>query len=782
MTRFFRLSLGFLLLVLATLPRPVLAQKVGLVLSGGGAKGLAHVGVLKVLEKNQIPIDYIVGTSMGAIVGALYASGYSPREIEEIVISPEFQDWVTGRPLEGKVFNYYDADPSPAALHLRLALDSTLKARVTPKLVDDVTLNYVLATMLAPAGAISGYDFNKLLVPYRAVASEVFTRERVVQRSGSLSDAVRNSMAYPLAFRPIRQPDGRYLFDGAVVDNFPTGVMRDEFKPDVIIGVNVGDVAFGKYPTGKDDQLLTGTLIFLGSNAADTLSVGRNGVFIQPNLEGLTAGDFGKVKKFIDLGEQAATEKLAVALRRIPRREDTLALQQRRREFQNRAPKPEFKDIRVQGIPQMQQGFVTKFFRRTGSTYTPSDIEEGYYRLVNNDFFNNVYPRIRYDRKLEGYVLSVDARQNSNLTTDLGVLLSTRSMSNFYLGGAYRYLNRYLYTVKADATIGRFYNGAEGSFRVSIPGRVPFYVEPTVIFNNFNFQDTGGLIGTGRAAQNTALQQRDLKTFVQVGISPNYRSRYVLSFGAFTNRDRFANTDEISTNEDFDQSRFQGFTGALAFQRNSLNRRQYATKGRRAEFSFRAVTGQEKYEPGSTAEDLIGRTRNHRWLKGTLFTEQYFSLNKADTVGARTHAWGFMTELVATTQGVFSTYRSTLTISPAFLPLPDSRTIFLDNYRGTAYAAGGLRYVRGIAGTLEWRTEAYVHAFVRPWDRRDDNPLLAQRTNFLSRPYLTVMTGLQYQTPVGPAALQFIHYDERDHQFGVFAHIGYVLFRDRALD
>ncbi|AIZ62589.1 hypothetical protein PK28_00820 [Hymenobacter sp. DG25B] len=330
--------LGLLLWLLSTLP--VDAQKVGLVLSGGGAKGLAHVGVLKVLEKNRIPIDYIVGTSMGAIVGALYSAGYSPAEIEKIVLSQEFQDWVAGRPLTGKVYNYFETDSDPAALHLGLSIDRKFKTRVTPRLINDATLNYQLATMLAPAGAISDYDFNKLLVPYRAVASEVFTRQRVVQRSGSLADAVRNSMAFPLAFRPIRQPDGRYLFDGAVVDNFPTSVMTDEFKPDIMIGVNVGDVAFSKYPKGKDDQLLTSTLLFLGSNVADTLSVGKNGIFIQPDLEGYGAGDFNRAKKLVNLGETAAQAKLALMLRRIPRREDTLALQQRRRAFQDRAPPP----------------------------------------------------------------------------------------------------------------------------------------------------------------------------------------------------------------------------------------------------------------------------------------------------------------------------------------------------------------------------------------------------------------------------------------------------------
>lgn len=771
----------YLMLLLAFGPNPTAqAQKVGLVLSGGGAKGLAHVGVLKQLEKNRIPIDYIVGTSMGAIVGGLYAAGYSPKEIEEIVLKPEFQQWVSGAPLEGKVYNYYDAEPTPAALHLRLAVDSTLKARVTPKLVDDVTLNYVLATMLAPAGAIAGYDFNKLLVPYRAVASEVFTREKVVQRSGSLSDAVRNSMAFPLAFRPIRQSDGRYLFDGAVVDNFPTGVMREEFRPDIIIGVNVGDVAFNKYPKDKDDKLLTSTLLFLGSNVADTVSVGRNGIFIQPNLDDITAADFNKVKQLIQLGEQAADRKMDLALSRIQRREDTLALQQRRRAFQERAPRPDFKRIEVQGLPRQQQDFVRRFFLKTGSTYSPGDIEEGYYRLVNNDFFNNVYPRVRYDQQLEGYVLNVDARQNSNLTTDLGVLLSTRSMSNFYLGAGYRYLNRYLYSVKADATIGRFYNAARGSFRVSVPGRFPVYFEPVVTFNNFNYQDTGGLLGA--TAQNTQLQQRDFKTELQIGVSPNFRSRYILSGGLFTNRDRYANTDEISSNATLDQDRLQGLTSAIRFERNSLNRRQYAVSGRRVEVSLRGVLAKEKYEPGSTAGDAQEVTRDRQFLRSNLIIEQYFTFNKVDSVGSRVHAWGYLLDLAASTQGPFATYRASLTSAPVFLPLPDSRTLFLDRYRGTAYAAAGLRYVKAIVGSLEWRTEAYVHTLVRPWERQVENTLLPRRGPTLSRPYLTAMTGFMYQTPVGPASIQFIHYDDRDRPFAVFAHIGFLLFRDRSLD
>ena len=254
------------------------------------------------------------------------------------------------------------------------------------------------------------------------------------------------------------------------------------------------------------------------------------------------------------------------------------------------------------------------------------------------------------------------------------------------------------------------------------------------------------------------------------------------AFGLFTNRDNFANTDAIRTDDKLDQSRFQGGTAAIKFERNSLNRRQYATTGRRVDLSFRGVTGREKYEPGSTAGDLTSNEDNHQWIKANLFMEQYFNLNKVDTVGARTNAWGFMVDLMASTQGSFSTYRSSLTNSSTFLPLPDSRTIFLDRYRGTAYAAAGLRYVKAVVGSLEWRTEGYIHTLVRPWERQEGNPLLADRGDIITRPYLTLMTGFQYQTPVGPAALQFIHDDEKDHPFGVFAHIGFVLFRDRSLD
>jgi NTE family protein len=754
---------------------PALAQRVGLVLSGGGAKGLAHVGVLKQLEANGIPIDYIVGNSMGAVVGAMYAAGYSPHDIEQIVLSSEFQNWASGKVLPDKTYNFLTAEPSPSSLRLGLSIDSTFKANISPNLVNDLNLNFALARLLAPAAATAKYNFDDLFVPYRCLATEVFTRKEVVQRSGSLADAVRNSMAYPLAFRPIRNPDGRYLFDGAVLNNFPTNVMRQDFKPDIMIGVNVGDVALKKYPFKKDDDLLTGTLFFLGSSVADTSSVGKNGIYIQPDLGSMGAADFDKVRTLIAEGDTATQLKLAEIKRRITRRVDTLDLQRRRLAFQQRAPSPRFVKVEVQGLRPDQNEYARQFFRKEGSSYTIDGLEEGYYRLASDDYFRNIYPRIRYDEALKGYVFSVDAQRNNNIATEIGFTLGTRPVESLYLGIEFRYLRRLLYSAAANVNVGRFYNGAQGTFRLNAPGRLPFYIAPLITYNQWDYQQTGTLLGSN--ALSTQVQQKDTKIGAQIGVSPRYRSRMVLDLGAFYNVDNYANRDEISSSATLDRTSFKGGTAAIRFARNSLNRKQYATAGRRAIVSVRGVTGTEVYTPGSTSnfESLGERSRNHQWLQFRGAYERYYPLNKDRS------AWGYFGEITVSGQDAFFNYRSSLTTAPVFAPLPDSRTRFLERYRSPRFVAAGLRYSQLVLGKLEWRSELFTHLNIA--QLKDDNQV-AERAAGISRPYLTASTGFIFTTPVGPLALHALFYDDAtpSNRFGVYAHLGYILFRGRSLE
>ncbi|WP_210462612.1 patatin-like phospholipase family protein [Rufibacter roseolus] len=748
------------------------AQKVGLVLSGGGAKGLAHVGVLKVLEKNNIPIDYIVGTSMGSVVGALYAAGYSPQDIEDLVLSPKFQYWVSGRPLEEHAFNYFSLDPSPAALRLPISLQKSIKVQTTSGLVSDVNLNYALASTLAAGGAISKYDFNRLFVPYRSLTAEIFTRQQIVQRGGSLADAVRNSMAVPLAFRPIRQADGRYLFDGGLFNNFPTDVMRSEFKPDIIIGVNVGDVSFKKYPHEKDDELLSSSLVFLGFDVADTLAVGPNGILIQPDLEGYGTTAFDRVRDLIDIGVKATEEKLPLMKQRIRREVDSVSLQQRRQAFQKQAPPPRFASVKIQGLKENQHNYVRNFFRRgDDNQYEIGDIEEGYYRLAANDFFKGIYPRIRFDSLAGGYELSIDAQQSNNATAEVGAVFSTRPVDNLYLGLEYRYLNRLLYTVGANANIGRFYAAGQFGFRVNIPAKLPFYVEPSVMYSSLNYRDVNDFLN--RDAASTQVRQRDFKLGVQAGFSHNFRSRVVTDVSYFSNEDEYANVRTVSSEDVLDETDFTGYTAAIRFERNSLNRKMYSTRGRRAVMGIRGVMGEEAYKPGTTSLNPDRRTADHQWLQISGTLEEYFPFNKDRST------WGYFLEGVVSTQGTFSNYRSSLTSSPIFAPLPDSRTLFLDKYRASRFGAAGLRYSTTFLTKFEWRTETYVHVI---HGLLEEGPMQeAIRTKGFERPRLTASTGVILHLPIGPAALHFIHFDNDEHRWGVFGHVGFLLYRPRTL-
>jgi NTE family protein len=547
--------------------------------------------------------------------------------------------------------------------------------------------------------------------------------------------------------------------------------MRKEFAPDIIIGVNVGDVAFKKYPFKNDDALLTSTILFLGANVADTLSVGKNGIFIQPDLDGYGGADFARVKPLIALGDTAALLKMDLIKQRITRRVDSTDLQARRRKFQEGAPTPRFTQVRVTGLREDQNHYASQFFRRQGRSYTIDELEEGYYRLASDDFFKNIYPRIRYDEKQKGYVFSVDAQRNNNVAAEVGFVLSNRPIDNLYLGVEYRYLRRLLYTAGANVSLGRFYNGAQGSFRINVPGRIPFYVEPQILYNQWDYQNTGGLLG--RDVLSTQVRQSDSKLGVQFGVSPNYRSRLLIDVGAFSTKDQYTNSTEISTSAVLDETTLRGGTAALQFARNTLNRKQYATSGLRVVATARGVSGNATYTPGDSSL-VEGNAGNKRWVQFRATAEKYIAL-KGDR-----RAWGYFLELTASGQGTFSTYRSSLTTAPVFAPLPDSRTMFLDNYRSARYVAGGLRYTQPLLGRLEWRTEVFTHVNFQPLTQNEFQQ--AVRHSGVSRPYVTASTGFIFQTPVGPLAIHARYYDDAAARFGVYGHLGYLLFRGRSLE
>lgn len=216
-----------------------LRKSVGLVLSGGGAKGIAHAGVLQALEENGVPIDYIAGTSMGAIVGGLYASGYSPREILDVMLSKEFSSRSTGKIDPALTYYYLKPETTPAVVKFNIGKDSSASKSLLPSsFINPIPMNFGFVEMFTPHTAVCEGNFDNLFVPFRCVTSDIYSKKKVVLSDGDLGEAIRMSMTFPVAFKPIEK-DGVPMFDGGIYDNFPVGVMKDNFAPDVIIGVDV---------------------------------------------------------------------------------------------------------------------------------------------------------------------------------------------------------------------------------------------------------------------------------------------------------------------------------------------------------------------------------------------------------------------------------------------------------------------------------------------------------------------------------------------------------------
>ena len=156
------------------------AQKVGLVLSGGGARGFAHIGVIKALEENGIPIDFITGTSAGALVGGMYVSGTSPQQMQNIVLSDDFKNWATGTLSDELIYFFKERERDASWATVKLSYDSTLRMNLNGALVNSGQIDFALLENHSAASAGADYDFNNLFVPFRCVASDIKNKRPVI--------------------------------------------------------------------------------------------------------------------------------------------------------------------------------------------------------------------------------------------------------------------------------------------------------------------------------------------------------------------------------------------------------------------------------------------------------------------------------------------------------------------------------------------------------------------------------------------------------------------------
>ncbi|MGB2818623.1 MAG: patatin-like phospholipase family protein, partial [Burkholderiaceae bacterium] len=361
--------------------------KIGLVLSGGGARGAAHVGVLKVLEELRVPVDLIVGTSMGSIVGASYASGNSVAEMERDIATITTANLFTDRPPRADLPMRRKADDSEPYIIPELGVTSDgislPKGIVTGVSVEAQLRKLVKFTTVR--------RFDQLPIPFRAIATDLGTGEMVELKEGSLITAMRASMSVPGGMAPVRVGD-RQLVDGGLVRNLPVDVAR-AMGAEIVIAVNLGT------PLMKPDEItsvlkVTGQMINIltEQNVRQSLAeLKPQDILVLPELGNFSAGDFDNLPKTVPIGE-AAARKVADRLRALSLPpEQYAALRQRQGPASTASMITVVDEIRVEGTKRINPEVVLQSMQtEVGKPIERDTLDLDLRRIYGRGDFENV--------------------------------------------------------------------------------------------------------------------------------------------------------------------------------------------------------------------------------------------------------------------------------------------------------------------------------------------------------------------------------------------------------
>ncbi len=749
-----------------------MAQTVGVVLSGGGAKGAAHIGLLRALEENNIPIDYISGTSMGAVIGGLYASGYSVDEIEDILMQKSFSAIIAGELSSKDLTVYNREEDDPSIFSVLVKIDSNYTTNVKIGVNKDLLINYVLMEKLAPASIAANCDFDSLFIPFRATASEVLTERSVVLKEGKLDHAVRASMAVPLVYRPIKIA-GQFLFDGGLYNNFPGDVMIKEFNPDFIIGSNVTNTILDKYP--KDDKHLTNTNdIFLFIKKVNPNILRKKDFYIQPNVKDYSANDFQLMREIIDSGYVATMNQMDSILIKIKDRVYKKDRFVKRYQFKKKIKPLIVSDIRVLGLTNRQRQYIDKLIRKNKGGLNSSQLSQAYLKLAGEKYFKNIYPELNYNANTEKYVLHLQANPNKNILVNLGGFITTRSINTTFVSMEYNHLNKYLSKYYFNFYTGNFYNSAKVKIKLNIPNRIQYSLISEYGYNQYDYLNSREIHFDRDRTINLITRDHHLMTKSIIPLTKNSRIEIGQTF--FHTRTKFSEDNNFNSELSPDVVDSEASKSTISLIENTLNKKMYPNKGRRFQVSSSILGTKYYYKPGNGGSILKGRTEKQWWTEFYGSYEEYHKFNtKID--------YGIKVQALYSSQNTLQDYYSTLVNAPSYFPLNDTKSFFISNLRSYKYLSGGIVGIYNINNNFSTRLEAYYFKPFAVFTKQKDGGITINDEIFKSNfGHHILSANIIYQSLIGPLSLSVNYYDAEETTFGVFFHFGYLIFNNRPRD
>lgn len=745
------------------------AQKVGLVLSGGGAKGLAHVGVIQALEEHGIPIDYITGTSIGAIIGGLYAIGYSPDQMIDQFESREFYLWSRG--IIPKKYNYLykNPDTNPNMFNISFNFnEGKIQPVLRSYLVSTHPMDVAFMTIFSPGNAKANHNFDSLFVPFRAVASDIYNKKPYIFREGSLSNAVRASMTFPFYFRPLIV-DSLTLFDGGMYNNFPWDVMLNDFDPDIIVG---SKVSHNSPPPGEFDFLLQlehMIVNFTNFDIPDSL-----GIVLDTEIEDLSLLDFSKSRQIAKLGYDNAILHMDSIKQMVTQRQDMVELLNRRNEFVKDLPDLIFNTINIKGVKETQLEYILQSITKKEKFTSFEMLQSEYFKLVTDKYIDRIYPTPKYNSEKGYFDLDLNVYLKPSFDVFLGGNISSSSMNQGFFGLNYKLFRKSPVFLHANTFFGRLYTSAQFNVRQDYATKIPLYFQFSGTLNRFDYYTTSNQpFFEDFKPPYLIKKERFIQT--QFGTPVNSSSYTFLSFQTGENDYEYYQVSNIKLNDYPDHTYLVFSNFGLNYKFSTLNRKMFSTEGSSYNVRFGYVNARERHVPGSTSPTLSTDNLFHNWLSVRATAEKYFTFS---------NSWfslGFFADLNYSNRPFFQNYTSTILSLPGFRPTAHSNTQFLPYLHNSKYLGVGVLPILRISSDLSFRAEAYLFQPYRPIQKNEDNysPSFGEK---FSKRYILSSASFVYSTPVGPVSVSLNYYPHEVKPFHFVFNFGYILFNKTSLE
>ena len=400
-----------------------------------------------------------------------------------------------------------------------------------------------------------------------------------------------------------------------------------------------------------------------------------------------------------------------------------------------------------------------------------SVLKPKYFQLAADDKIKQIYPIAKFNPSTGKYNLQLKIKKEKDLLVSFGGNISSRPINAGFIGVQYNYLRKISITPSGNIYFGKLYGSYQAKLRFDLPSRFPYYTELSFTRSRFDFFKSSAAFFED--SKPSYLIQNDLFGDVNIGLPIKNKAKIILGSAFANSYDKYYQTKIFSEADTADRTDFYLSSPYVYFERNTLNKKQFSNAGSYFLLKARYVYGREINTPGSTSINRDLYSDYHNWINIHFVYDNYFKSKGKMRLG-------FYTESTISNQDFFNNYTASILAAPAFMPIPESRTLFLENFRAHSFAAVGLRTVFNLYDNIDLRCEGFFFQPYKEIIKQAD--FTASYGEAFKKFYIIGSSSLVYHSPLGPLSVSLNYYEQKAESFNLLFSFGYILFNKKSVD